>query len=99
MGHIAETFCDGVIVTSDNPRGEDPLSIIKDITDGMKKDISVVIPKRKEGIYAAISMAERGDTVLLAGKGHETYEIGPSGFAPFDEREVVKEAVSLKFGR
>ncbi len=99
MGRVAESFCDGVIVTSDNPRGEDPVSIIKDITEGMKKDCHVVIPKRKEGIYAAISMAGEGDTVLLAGKGHETYEIGPSGFSSFDEREVVREAVRLKFGK
>lgn len=98
MGRIAESFCDGVIVTGDNPRGEDPLSIIRDITDGMKKDCHAVIPKRKDAIFAAISMAEKGDTVLLAGKGHETYEIGASGFAPFDEREIVKEALNLKFG-
>ena len=99
MGRIAESFCDGVIVTSDNPRGEDPLSIIKDITDGMKKDCFAVIPKRKEGIYAAISMADEGDTVLLAGKGHETYEIGKAGFSDFDEREIVREAIALRFGK
>ena len=84
-------------MTSDNSRGEDPLSIIKDITNGMKKDTHVVIPDRKKGIFAGIAMAERGDTVLLAGKGHETYEIGASGFSHFDEREVVREAVRLKF--
>jgi len=96
MGRIAEGLSDGVIVTSDNPRGEDPLEIIRDITDGMKSDRFVVIPDRRKAIIAAVSMAEEGDTVLLAGKGHETYELVGENVGRFDEREVLKEALRLK---
>ncbi len=96
MGKIAETLCDGVIVTSDNSRKEDSLSIIRDIVGGMGGENSVVIPSRKEAVFAAVSMAGNGDIVLLAGKGHETYEIGKDGKTKFDEREIVKEALRTK---
>ena len=96
MGKIAQSYCDAVIVTNDNPRGEDPLAIIRDITDGMDGDGYVVIPNRKNAIIAAVSMAREGDTVLLAGKGHERYELVGGRELYFDEREVVREALRLK---
>ncbi len=96
MGKIAQRYCDAVIVTSDNPRGEDPFVIIRDITEGMADEGYVVIPNRKNAIIAAISMADKGDTVLLAGKGHETYEIVGKNVVSFDEREAVREALRLK---
>lgn len=99
MGRAAEYLADAVIVTSDNPRGEESLSVIKDIVKGMTGKNSVVIPDRKEAVFAAVSMAQRGDTILLAGKGHEKYEIGPAGKRRFDERDVVKEALRLKYGK
>ena len=98
MGRVAETYADAVIVTADNPRCEEPLGIFRDIISGMLLSKSVVIPDRREAIFAAISMAERGDTVLLAGKGHEKYEIKGKNKLAFDEREVVKDGVRLKRG-
>ncbi|MBE6587925.1 MAG: UDP-N-acetylmuramoyl-L-alanyl-D-glutamate--2,6-diaminopimelate ligase [Ruminococcaceae bacterium] len=98
MGRIAEIYSDAVIVTSDNSRGESPLAIIRDIIGGMVLSCSVVIPDRREAIFAAVSMASEGDTVLLAGKGHESYEIRGERVLDFDEREIVKEAVRLKNG-
>ena len=98
MGRCAETYSDAVIVTSDNPRCEEPLAIFRDIISGMVLSKSVVIPDRREAIFAAISMAENGDVILLAGKGHETYEIKGQNKLSFDEREAVKEGIRLKRG-
>lgn len=99
MGKIAESFADGVIVTGDNPRDEDPLCIIEDILRGMTGENCVIIPERRNAIYAAVSMAKRGDCILLAGKGHERYEIKCGEMCDFDEREVVAEALKLKYGK
>lgn len=96
MGLIAERLSDGVVVTCDNPRTENPMDIIRDIIKGMTGENSVVIPDRREAIITAISMTQKGDTVLLAGKGHERYEIRGENKSFFDEREVVKEALRLK---
>ncbi|MBE6871432.1 MAG: UDP-N-acetylmuramoyl-L-alanyl-D-glutamate--2,6-diaminopimelate ligase [Ruminococcaceae bacterium] len=93
MGRIAAALADYVVVTSDNPRTEDPKAIIKDITAGMRgtKTPKKVIENRREAIAYALSIAEKDDIVLLAGKGHETYQILNSGTIHFDEREVVRE--------
>jgi len=74
MGSIAEEFSDIIILTTDNPREEDPVEIIKDIRSGMKKIEPLIIPNRKEAIERAIKMAKEGDFVLLLGKGHEDYQ-------------------------
>lgn len=95
MGGIAARYSDYVIVTSDNPRSEDPDEIIKDIlvgTAGFNTPIKV-IPNRVEAIKYAISIALPGDIIVLAGKGHETYQILNTGKIHLDEREVVKEAL------
>ena len=73
--------------------------IIRDIIKDMNGKNCVVIPDRREAIIFAIAIAEKGDTVLLAGKGHETYEIIRGQKRHFDEREVVKEALVLKYGK
>ena len=91
MGSIAENLSDFVIVTSDNPRTEEPGNIIKDILNGMKKDNHHVVENRKEAIGYAMNFAKAGDVIVLAGKGHETYQIFKEGTIHFDEREVVKE--------
>ena len=101
MGRIAAENADHVIITSDNPRSEDPLAIIADIEPGVKaggKGAAVyeVIPDRKEAIAAAIAMARKGDMVILAGKGHETYQIIGDKTLPFDDREVAREALRRK---
>ena len=91
MGKIAVENADYVIVTSDNPRSEDPLSIINDILSGIdgKTNFSV-IPNRKEAIETVIATARAGDIILLAGKGHENYEKNSSGKLPFSETEILQ---------
>lgn len=96
MGSIAVRYADYVIVTSDNPRSEDPDEIIKDIlvgADGTKTPVKV-ITNRIDAIKYAISIAQPKDIVVLAGKGHETYQILNTGTIHLDEREVVFEALS-----
>lgn len=95
MGSIAAKLSDLAVVTSDNPRTEDPAFIIEEIVAGMKdtKTPVKVIENRVEAIHWAIQNAKAGDTVLLAGKGHETYQILSTGVIHLDEREVVAEAI------
>ncbi len=96
MAAVASRTADAVIVTSDNSRSEDPLAIIKDILEGMDPTCDhVVIPDRREAIRHAVRYARRGDIILLAGKGHETYEIDKNGRHPFSERALVIEAAEL----
>lgn len=92
MGSIAAELSDVIVVTSDNPRSEDPETIIKDILSGIKnsKVKKIVKTDRTQGIAAAMNEAEKDDIVLLAGKGHETYQILNSGKIHYDEREIVK---------
>ncbi len=94
MGAIATTHADYVIVTSDNPRTEDPQRILLDIEVGIKKAGNTnyeIIPDRKEAIFRALSLAKQNDIVLLAGKGHEDYQIIGTTKIHFDEREIIKE--------
>ena len=91
MGQIAERGADAVIVTSDNPRTEDPDSIIDDIEVGMRASRHERVTDRHEAIARAIQIAADGDIVLLAGKGHETYQIRGTTAYPFDEKEIVRE--------
>ncbi|MBQ2676012.1 MAG: UDP-N-acetylmuramoyl-L-alanyl-D-glutamate--2,6-diaminopimelate ligase [Clostridia bacterium] len=95
MGEIAARLSDYVIVTSDNPRSEDPDAIIKDILVGMKgsKTPYKVIENRAEAIEYAIKNAQTDDIILFAGKGHETYQILNSGTVHFDEREIIAKAL------
>ena len=96
MAQAAAKFADKLIVTSDNPRDEDPEAIIKDILDGLK-DTNVpydVVTDRREAIAHALRTAEPGDVIVLAGKGHEDYQIFANNYhTHFDEREVVAEAL------
>ena len=91
MGAIAEQGADCAIVTSDNPRTEDPERILDDIEAGMRGAKHERIDDRRAAIARAIDMAEDGDVVLLAGKGHETYQIRGTTSFPFDEKEIVRE--------
>lgn len=95
MGKIAASLSDFLIITSDNPRSENPLSIIDDILKGIDKDSvpHIVIANRIEAIHWAIKNAKPNDTILLAGKGHETYQILADGCIHLDEREVVANAL------
>ncbi len=99
MGAVAQKYADLTVVTSDNPRSEDPLAIISDILSGMGAGKPyVAIPDREAAIRYAVERASEGDIILLAGKGHETYEINGSGKVPFDEERIVREAVKDCFG-
>ena len=99
MGQVAAQEADRVILTSDNPRDEDPLAILREIEAGIQPLGKVrgrdywVIPDRREAIFEAIRMARPGDFVLLAGKGHETYQIVGPRKLPFDDRQVAAEAL------
>jgi UDP-N-acetylmuramoyl-L-alanyl-D-glutamate--2,6-diaminopimelate ligase len=94
MGRIAQTDADLAIVTSDNPRTEDPERILDDIETGMAAGTHERIEDRRSAIARAVSVAGDGDVVVLAGKGHETYQIRGTVKYPFDEREIVREIIS-----
>ncbi len=96
MGEIAGEYSDLVIITSDNPRNEDPLKIISEIEVGVKAKNATyeVIPDRREAIYRAISIAKTNDVVIIAGKGHENYQIVGSEKFHFDDREIAIEALA-----
>ena len=94
MGEIAQRLSDVAIVTSDNPRTENPDAIIDDITSGMRTGEYVRVVNRKEAIAIALEMAQPGDVVLLAGKGHETYQVIGTQKVDFDERAIVAELLN-----
>ncbi|HXG72216.1 MAG TPA: UDP-N-acetylmuramoyl-L-alanyl-D-glutamate--2,6-diaminopimelate ligase [Gemmatimonadaceae bacterium] len=91
MGRIAEQGADLAIVTSDNPRTEDPDAIVREIEAGMKDGNHERVTDRLAAIGRALTLAGDGDLVLLAGKGHETYQIRGTTSHPFDEKEIVRE--------
>jgi UDP-N-acetylmuramoyl-L-alanyl-D-glutamate--2,6-diaminopimelate ligase len=113
MGDAATTYSDFTIVTSDNPRMEDPLTIIAEIETGIdqskvQKTLSgnlqlkngthsyTVIPERRKAIETAINAAQKEDIILIAGKGHEDYQILGTEKVPFDDRVVVKQILELR---
>jgi UDP-N-acetylmuramoyl-L-alanyl-D-glutamate--2,6-diaminopimelate ligase len=95
MGEVAGNNSDFVIVTSDNPRTENPLKIIEEIEAGLiiTKCPYLSISDRREAIHQAITKAEPNDVVLIAGKGHETYQIIGNDKFHFDDREIALEAL------
>ena len=93
MGRIASENADFVILTSDNSRSEDPMEIISAIRTGMNEQADYcIIPDRAQAIEYAVRQARSGDILLLAGKGHEEYEIRRDGKFPFCEKEIVRQA-------
>jgi UDP-N-acetylmuramoyl-L-alanyl-D-glutamate--2,6-diaminopimelate ligase/murE/murF fusion protein len=111
MGEIAARLCDLAVVTSDNPRTEDPMAIIAQILDGARKANSrdysasalkngfkekgyVAEADRRRAIQLGISVSEAGDTVLIAGKGHETYQILGTSTIAFDDRQEARKALA-----
>ena len=92
MGYIAEQLADKVIITSDNPRSENPQQIITDILAGFKSTSDVIVePDRELAIREAYKIAKENDVVLVAGKGHEDYQILANQTIHFDDREKVRE--------
>ena len=99
MGRIATAMSDFVILTSDNPRSEEPQAILRDMLSGVgAADNYIVIEDRREAIEYAVANALAGDIILLVGKGHEQYEIDKDGLHPFSETEIVQNAAE-KYGR
>jgi UDP-N-acetylmuramoyl-L-alanyl-D-glutamate--2,6-diaminopimelate ligase len=92
MGKIAAELADVAIVTSDNPRSEEPLSIIQDVLQGAGMDVEID-PDRRTAIARAVSLAEDGDVVVIAGKGHEQGQDIDGSVAPFDDRDVARAAL------
>ena len=103
MGAVAGRLSDLIVITSDNPRSEDPLKIIEDIQRGITVDTRrdtgqrmLTYPDRREAIGKAIEFARPGDVVLIAGKGHEKYQIVGGDVRPFDDVAVAREALGRK---
>jgi UDP-N-acetylmuramoyl-L-alanyl-D-glutamate--2,6-diaminopimelate ligase len=102
MGAVAGRLSDIVLITSDNPRGEDPQRIIDEIRRGITADTRREAPQvvelidRRKAIAMAIELARPGDLVLIAGKGHERYQIVGSTAIPFDDVSVAREALARR---
>lgn len=98
MGTAAEKFSDHIIITSDNPRTEEPYEICKDIASGIKKKKNMLIEvDRRKAIAQGIALAKEGDVVLVAGRGHEPFQKIRGRFIPFDDRKVVREICNHSF--
>lgn len=98
MAKIASLLSNRVILTSDNPREEDPMEILKEMREGIdpaKKNMSMVIPDRKEAIITAFNIARAGDMILIAGKGHEKYQEIKGVKYPFDDKEIIAELMDI----
>ena len=98
MGEIATRLADFVVITSDNSRSEEPGAIIRDILAGIgdRKNYTVEVDRRK-AIENTVVNARKGDIIILAGKGHETYEINRAGRFPFNEKEIAQAAARRRF--
>jgi len=100
MAKIAAEMSDQVILTSDNPRFEDPEEIIKEMQSGIEMHLShkvLKITDRKEAIRTAIQLGQTKDLVLIAGKGHETYQEIKGERFPFDDLAIARETLDQKF--
>lgn len=93
MGKIGSEISDIAIVTSDNPRTEEPMKIIDDIVQGIKKENYLIVENRRDAIKKAMEIAQKGDVIVVAGKGHEDYQILKDKVIHFDEREVIGEII------
>lgn len=93
MGKIGTELSDIAIITSDNPRSEEPEAILKDIVAGVSTDNYKLIENRKEAIKEAMNIAKQDDVIVIAGKGHETYQVLKDKTIHFDEREIVLDLI------
>jgi UDP-N-acetylmuramoyl-L-alanyl-D-glutamate--2,6-diaminopimelate ligase len=94
MGEIATRLSDVVIITSDNPRSEEPEDIIRDIEEGAMRKNYLIEPDRRTAIHTAVQMANKGDIVLIAGKGHEDYQEIKDARYRFSDRDVLRDAIN-----
>lgn len=92
LGEIADTYCEEIIVTNEDPYDEDPLKIINEVASGITKHTPIIIEDRRKAIAYAISLAKTGDTIFITGKGTDPYIMGPNGTKEiWDDVVVVKE--------
>lgn len=94
MGQIGSELSDLAVITSDNPRSEEPHEIIKEILTGINKDNYLIIENRREAIKKAMEIAKKDDVIVVAGKGHEDYQILRDKTIHFDEREIIGELIN-----
>ncbi len=98
MAEVAARLADKVVITSDNPRTEDPDKILEDVLTGIPDTITPIVEvDRRVAIQKAIAQAQTGDAVLIAGKGHEDYQILGTEKIHFDDREEAQAALTQKF--
>lgn len=97
MGKIGTDLSDISLITSDNPRTEDPMQIINDVVQGIVRHNFEVIENRRSAIKRSIEIASAGDVIVIAGKGHEDYQILKNKTIHFDEREVISEIIKEQF--
>lgn len=97
MGRVAGDLADLAIITNDNPRGEEPQKIADEIISGFQKDNYTVMLDRQTAIFEAMEVADKGDVVLIAGKGHEDYQIFKDKTVPFNEREILRNYLRKKY--
>jgi UDP-N-acetylmuramoyl-L-alanyl-D-glutamate--2,6-diaminopimelate ligase len=95
MGRMAKTYADRVVITSDNPRSETPESIISDILLGSKNDVHTIV-NRASAINYAISSANNADVILIAGKGHEDYQLIKDKRIEFSDDKVSRNAIKIR---
>jgi UDP-N-acetylmuramyl-tripeptide synthetase len=97
MGREAEKHADVVVVTSDNPRSEDPAAILAEIVGGLRRPQDAIVQAdRRVAIFDAVAEARTGDVVMILGKGHESGQEFSTGTIPFDDRQVAREALLLR---
>jgi UDP-N-acetylmuramoyl-L-alanyl-D-glutamate--2,6-diaminopimelate ligase len=95
MARVASAYADVIYLTKDNSRSEDPQRILQDMIAGIPEGVAyIVISDRAQAIRQAMVDAQKGDILLLAGKGHEEYEIDRDGRHPFDERNIVRDVIA-----
>jgi UDP-N-acetylmuramoyl-L-alanyl-D-glutamate--2,6-diaminopimelate ligase len=95
MGRVVTDLADYAIVTSDNPRSENPVQIIQDIRQGIRKNNYCLIPDRRRAIRKGLSLIRQRDCLLIAGKGHEDYQVLKNKTLKFSDRKVVRECLGL----
>ena len=95
MGKIADEFSDFIYLTSDNPRNEDEMEIINDIMDGVSSNNYSIIPNRKHAISKACSNYKFDSIILIAGKGHEQFQIIKDKILPHDDMDILKNELNL----
>ncbi len=96
MGAIATRYADLSLITTDNPRSEDPANIAAQVVNGLDSGRYEIVLDRREAIARALELAGAGDVVVLLGKGHEGYQLIGEGRLPFDEKTVVRELLATE---